>query len=333
MSRLIIFIFFILIPIQKIKADNLTIIAVGDIMLGRYIGKDMAKKNKGFLHPYKLIKATISKANIAFGNLESPISARGKSTGKKYSFRASTESIAGLVDAGFDVLSLANNHSMDFGPQALHDTISLLKKNSISVVGAGKNLAEARKPAIFISSSTTVAFLAYDCTFRWTFASNKKTGTCPARIKLIREDIKKVREKCDIIIVSFHWGNEYSEKVSDFQKKMGHATIDAGADAVVGHHPHVLQGIEFYKNKPIVYSLGNFIFDQAFGKTRESLAVKFLIRNKKINRVVCIPIVRKFDTYYPRIANTKEKEKIKKRILNLSKLMNNKENLKQIFFE
>ncbi|MCD6312034.1 MAG: CapA family protein [Elusimicrobia bacterium] len=303
-------------------ADEISIIAVGDIMLGRHIAKDMKKAGKGYSHPYKLMKKMISSADIAFANLECPVSAKGATTGKKYSFCAGTRSLEGLLYAGFDVLSLANNHIMDYGPAAFSETLKLLKKNKITVVGAGNNSKEAKRPGLFKFGNTRIAFLAYDCTFRWSFATDKKAGTAPGRIKEIQQTISEVKKVSDIIIVSFHWGNEYAGKASKYQKNLAHKTIDAGADIIIGHHAHVIQEIELYKEKPIIYGLGNFIFDQAFGDTGKGLAVKFIIRHNKLNKVVCVPITRNYDKYYPRPADDKMRKEIESYILKISDFSN-----------
>ncbi|MBA3051589.1 CapA family protein [bacterium] len=312
------------------NASEISIIAVGDIMLGRHIAKDMAKKGKGYSHPYKLVKNLISSADIAFANLECPISSKGVSTGKKYSFCASTKNLEGLLYAGFDVLALANNHIMDYGPEAFSETLKLLKNKNITYVGAGNNLEEARKAGFFKFANTRIAFLAYDCTFRWSFATDKKAGIAPGRIKEIQQDISKAKKVSDIIIVSFHWGNEYTSTASKFQKNLAHKTIDAGADIIIGHHAHVIQEIEFYKEKPIIYGLGNFIFDQAFGDTRKGLAVKFIIKNKQLNKIVCIPITRNYDKYYPQPAKNQEKKEIVAYILKISDWSNYSDRIKNL---
>ncbi|MFW6130510.1 MAG: CapA family protein, partial [Atribacterota bacterium] len=189
--------------------NETSVIAVGDIMLGRNIGKDMEKTSKSYCYPYKFIKNLISSSDIAFANLESPISSTGNPRPKKFCFCASTKSVEGLLFSGFDVFSGANNHMMDYGDEALNNTVDLLNKNNIPIVGAGKNLKQARKPAIFKIGENRIAFLAYDCTFRWTFAKDKRPGTAPGRIKIIKQDIKKAKKISDIVLVSFHWGNEY----------------------------------------------------------------------------------------------------------------------------
>lgn len=323
----------IFVLIAQPYASRVTVVAVGDIMLGRYIGKDLAQK--GYIYPYTKVKDIISSADIAFANLECPISSRGKPEDKEYCFRANPRVIEGLNYAGFDVLSLANNHTMDYGEIALQDTIDLLRKNGILPVGSGKNLALARKPAIIRTKEIKIAFLAYNCTYPETFKTPKnRPGVSPGKIEIIKEDIKKAKKIADIVIVSFHWGVEYQEKPTKSQIRLAHQTIDAGADLIIGHHPHVLQGIEFYKEKPIFYSLGNFVFDQAFGNTQKGIIVKCVFKNKKLLKISCIPIIRTYGKYYPQIAQNKEKEEIKSLLLEISKcLTSNPKSLNDLCFE
>lgn len=322
-----------LVFIGFINGEEFSIVAVGDIMLGRYIGEDLSRR--GYIHPYTEVKDIISSADIAFANLECPISLKGKPEDKKYCFRAHPKVIKGLKYAGFDILSLANNHTMDYGKIALQDTIGLLRKNGILSVGAGKKLKQARRPAIMKIKGIKTVFLAYNCTHPKTYNAQKnRPGVCPGKIGIIREDIDKARESANLIIVSFHWGHEYDEEPTSSQKKLAHETIDAGADLVIGHHPHVLQGVEVYKEKLIFYSLGNFIFDQTLGDINKAIIIKCFFRDKKLLRVTCIPIIRSYERYYPRIAPGGEKREIELRLLEISKYLNsNAENLNWLYFE
>lgn len=287
---------------------ELTIVAVGDIMLGRGAEKDLSKKKVIF--PFEKIQSFTSTADICFGNLESPISSRGRAARKKYCFRASTPVVQGLSYAGFDILSLANNHSLDYGPEALLNTIQILKRNHILCVGAGKNLDQARKAVVFSIKKNRIVFLAYNSTFPESFYANiDKPGIAPSKLKFIRQDIEQ-NKKSDIVVVSFHWGEEYTETPTEKQRKLAHLAIDSGADLVLGHHPHVIQGLEFYKKKLIVYSLGNFIFDQRFGNTSKSFILKCVFAKKKLSKAVIIPIIRTYGKYYPQPARDKEKREI-----------------------
>ncbi|MFH1783546.1 MAG: CapA family protein [bacterium] len=312
----IIFLMFLTSECAFSQDTTISIVAVGDIMLSRFIGKDLAVK--GYEHAFLDTRAITSSADLAFANLESPLSTRGESTHRGYLFRAAPEAVKGLVWAGFDVVSLANNHAMDYGPFALFDTLDILKKNKIYPIGAGPNLAKARKPVIFKKGDLRVGFLAYCFIYLDQFcASETKPGIVPGWMGLVKEDIKKLKEKVDIVIISFHWGREYELSPTNFQVQIAYQTIDAGADLIIGHHPHVLQPIEFYKDKPIVYSLGNFVFDQAFGETPKSAILRCEFNKNGLISIGITPIMRTHDKYYPQIAVGEDAQTITSYILGL----------------
>jgi len=234
---------------------------VGDIMLSRGVGNKMKKENN-YNWPFLEIADYLKNVDLLFGNLEGPISDKGADTGKKYSFRADPKTIEGLKYAGFDVLSIANNHIFDWGKTAKTDTIFRLKNNNILPAGFEEN------PIIKIED-TEISFNAY-------------TWPLPEKIELPTADIK---------IVSMHIGEEYQKKSNQEQQSFAQAAIDAGADLVIGHHPHVVQEIEKYKDKFIFYSLGNFVFDQQFSQdVKNGWIAKVIIENKKIISVETINI-------------------------------------------
>lgn len=259
------------------QGPNIRIMAVGDIMLGRTIGKRISQD---YSKPFSEVKSILANADILFGNLESPISDRGqKTSGKGITFTANPASVKSLSYAGFDVVSVANNHSMDYGSPALMQTIDLLDNEKILHCGAGKNISEARKPAIIDEYGVKIAFLAYtdmyDIYFsksKFTFeAGENKAGVAPRKLDYIINDIKEAKNHANMVVVSLHWGIEESFDVSEDMIDFAHKLIDSGADVILGHHPHQLQGIEIYKGKPIAYSLGNFIFDQNDDENKESM--------------------------------------------------------------
>ena len=170
---------------------------------------------------------------------------------------------------------------LDYGETALLDTIDLLKKNGIAPVGAGRNSEIAGKPAIRYAGGTRTAFLAYNCTLPESYyAREKHSGVSSGEIIKIIRDIAGIRKKVDLIVVSFHWGKEYEEIPTKGQVKLAHRTINAGADLIIGHHPHVLQGIEFYRGGLIAYSLGNFVFDQKHGDTRKGMFLNIIYKDR-----------------------------------------------------
>jgi poly-gamma-glutamate capsule biosynthesis protein CapA/YwtB (metallophosphatase superfamily) len=236
-----------------------TLMAVGDLNFHNIDGRVIANPD----YPWAGTKEVLKTATILMGNQEVPFSDRGAIYAEKqWTLRANPKSVAGLVAAGFDVVTLANNHMMDYGPLALEDTLFTLKKAGIAYTGAGMNRAEARQPAFLTApNGKRFAFLAYSLTFPEVFwATANRPGTAHGNPAHFPDDIGKAKEQADFVIVSFHWGKELQFYPSDYQKNYGKRSIDAGADLVIGHHPHVLQGLEVYKGKLIAYSLGNFLF-------------------------------------------------------------------------
>ena len=226
-----------------------------------------------------------------------------KKRGSIYSSRAKPQAVQGLKFAGFDILSVVNNHILDWGRVALIDTLDILKTNGIASAGAGRNYAEANEPAIINFEDTRIAFFAYTNLVSKSFSATKDSaGISFFDLERVKKSIAETRAETDIIIVSLHWGEEYKTKASDFQKKLAHELIDAGADLIIGHHPHVAQEVEQYRGKRIAYSLGNFVFDQNFSEdTRRGLMLKVTVQDEKISTVQ--PISIKFSpTFQPELA-------------------------------
>jgi poly-gamma-glutamate synthesis protein (capsule biosynthesis protein) len=284
----------VLITISQIQEREVNLIFVGDVMLDRGVNF-MIKKQGDYRFPFLKIAQDLKETDIVFGNLESVISDKGEKVGSIYSFRAKPKSLEGLVYAGFNVLSLANNHALDYGPEALKDSLQRLEKENISYVGAGSNEEEAFSPVIKKVNKTSVAFLAYTNLGSpyWTSRKNRLgiAWIDWQDFKKIGEDIENAKNQADILIVSLHSGNEYSKNPTQFQKEFSKLAIEAGADLVIGHHPHIVQPLEKYKEGWIVYSLGNFVFDQDFSKeTMQGLMLKVIIKNDKISEVIPINI-------------------------------------------
>ena len=241
-------------------AGDLVITAVGDIMLAGQASRTLA--TRGFDHPFSGTVAELRKGDILVGNLEAPLTRGGTEfTGKKFRFRTRPEAAAALSRAGFSVLTLANNHIMDFGAEGLAETLSSLDRVKILHAGAGATLAEARHEALITARGMRVAFLAYSLTYPAEFyAGAVHPGAAQGIAGRVRDDIRRVRGSAEYVVVSFHWGAELEGMPKPYQRQAAHAAVDAGADLVLGHHPHVLQGIERYRGKSIFYSLGNFAF-------------------------------------------------------------------------
>lgn len=244
----------------NLHAEEIIINAVGDIMLaGRWAP---LLRQKGYDHPFNGIRKELVAGDINLANLESPIARGGQEySGKKYRFRAAPQAAHAIRAAGFNLVTLANNHSMDFGAEALAETLHHLSDNGIAWIGAGESLSEARKMALYTIKGKKIAFLGYSLTQPVEFfAGRERPGTAPGYEKMVTDDITSARRQADYVVVSFHWGKEASSRVETYQRTTAHRAIDAGADVIIGHHPHLLQGIERYRNGIIFYSLGNFVF-------------------------------------------------------------------------
>ncbi len=288
-------------PVPSPQPKRLSIVAVGDVMLGRGVGTRLRNKDKGYLYAFEEVFETLNSGDIVFCNLEAPITDRTHSLYKsgKIVLKSSVASFEAIKQAGFNVISLANNHTMDYYAEGLMDTIDILDENNILYAGAGKNLEEARKPAVMEVDGMKVGILAYSDMAHYVFAGDpyvkfeaeaEKPGIAPTNIKYILEDIEKLKDRVDILILSLHWGVEESFVIPEEQRNMAHMLIDGGADLILGHHTHQFQGIEMYKGKPIVYSMGNFIFDQNDPENQESFILKLNYEDSILKSFTGIPV-------------------------------------------
>src|SRR3989344_4773074 len=214
--------------------------------------------------------------DIVFGNLEGPASNRGSNQGSIYSFRMLPESLTALASTGFNVLSVANNHAGDWGRDAFVDTITGLEDLNILHPGGGLNRSEAIKPQIIEKNGVRFGFLAFsDVGPKWLSASDTEPGILLADDPRFSEIVSEASREVDVLIVSYHFGEEYQTTATDRQKTLAHQAIEAGAKIVGGQQPHVGQEVEEYNGGLIVYSLGNFIFDQSFSaETMEGLVLE-----------------------------------------------------------
>lgn len=274
----------------SVPEECITIGAVGDLMLGNRAEPFL--KEFGPAYPFAEVMPYLEKADVLIGNLESSISTRGKAVeNKKFTLRAGPIAAEALKKAGIRVVTLANNHSMDFGPLALQDTLAALNESGILPTGAGMDLDDARSPALVKVKGKTLAFLSYSLTFPLDFfASASRPGTAPGYAEFVKADIEKIRPTADLVIVSFHWGAELMTAAKDYQIELGHQAIDWGADLVLGHHPHVLQELEIYRGRLIAYSLGNFVFGSESNRTNSSMLLLLTVRGKSLVKVEAIPL-------------------------------------------
>lgn len=216
------------------------------------------------------------RADLACVNVEFCLSDGGTPMeGKKYTFRAKPERAEILKELGVDLANLANNHIYDYGTDAFLDTLSILDENGIAHVGAGADAEEAEEPFYTEMDGRTVAVVSATRAEKYILTPEAGEGTpgvfrCYDMTEVLQK-VREAKEQADIVIAYIHWGTEYSETLEDAQTEGAKALVDAGADVVLGAHPHCLQGIEFYGGKPILYSLGNYWFNE---KTLDTVLVK-----------------------------------------------------------
>ncbi len=255
-------------PITQIKQEvvrPITITFVGDMMLDRGVKRSVEKNMSGDYGALFAHAGYLADTDITFGNLEGTVTDEfSKRTGSRFSFRMDPAVLPALKAAGFDIVSFANNHVGDYSMKGFTKTIENLAAHSLLYTGAGENYTDATTPRVIEVRGMKIGFLgATDVGPEWLAATDTKPGILLANDPKLPEIIAAAKAQVDVLVVSFHWGNEYSPATAR-QEKIAHSVIDAGADVVVGHHPHVMEEVEEYNSKLIYYSLGNFIFDQYF---------------------------------------------------------------------
>jgi poly-gamma-glutamate capsule biosynthesis protein CapA/YwtB (metallophosphatase superfamily) len=239
-----------------------TLAYTGDVMFGRTVNSHMLATAPNDPYPFTYTADFLRGFDLTIGNLECVISNLGTPVPKSYNFRGDARAYDRLLKAGFDLVSVANNHSGDYGKDAFMDEYTTLPTRGLTPIGGGKNQQQAHTPIFKTVRDTTIAFLAYDEIDPFSFAATTTTpGDAWLTADALRQDIALARAQADFVIPFVHWGVEYSTDVTDHQRQLAQTAIDAGADLLVGAHPHVIEPYEFYNGKLIVYSLGNFVFD------------------------------------------------------------------------
>jgi poly-gamma-glutamate capsule biosynthesis protein CapA/YwtB (metallophosphatase superfamily) len=236
-----------------------TIAAVGDIMLARDLTTLMDEH--GALYPFERVLPLLQNADLTIANMEGAFTERGTPSDKLYTFRTPPRFAAGLAQAGIDAVSLGNNHTADFGPEGVADTLAALDAAGVRHAGAGMDGAAAQQPAFMEAQGLRIALLSYTDIMENTFAGPDSAGVALATADIIAAGVRAAKAQADVVIVALHSGVEYTDAPQPDQQQLAHAAIDAGALLVLGTHPHALQGSIRYHGGLIIYSLGNFVFD------------------------------------------------------------------------
>lgn len=287
-------------PVQGNPDGSIFLAVVGDMEIDREVPESAFAK----------VLPALREADVRFGGLEASMSDKGEAVGGKIVMRHSPDMIQGYVAGGFEAVAFASNHCMDYGIEPFVETMDLLEKNGIAFSGSGRDIDEARTPAIVERGGVRIGFLSYVLNLPMGWGAHPgKPGVAPIRLdplfgppyvneedlEAMISDVGRTKPEVDVLLTSFHWGSSQSRTLTLSQKAVAHAAVDAGADIVIGHHPHILQGIEIYKGTPIYYALGNFVLDHdhpMFMPTvRESIFVKVFIEGKAIGRVSFVPVL------------------------------------------
>ncbi len=240
-----------------LRAQDVRVLFVGDIMLDNGPGHTIVHGGD----PFKEVAGVFEGADLAIGNLECTLTRKGTFEYKPYTFRAPEEALP-LLKKYFSAVTLANNHSGDWGRAGFADMLTLLDGAGVRYFGGGRNLRQAHRPLVLTVKGRRLAFLGYNDFPPKSFAAgSSKAGIAWIDEPAVVADIRAARAVADYVIVFFHWGREMSDQPLPYQRVLARKCIDAGADAIVGAHPHVTEPVEWYHDHPILYSLGNFVFD------------------------------------------------------------------------
>ena len=255
---------------EEEQEKDVTLVFAGDIYLSPYVQQNYDSGGISGVVSESLLEE-MKNADITMANLEFPFSTGGEAAAdKQFTFRVAPSYASVLTDMGVDVVTAANNHALDYGKQALTDTFDTLDSSGVAYVGAGADRDRAMQPYLVQEGSKTFGFLGASRVIPevgWNIENGQPGMLCTYDSTLLCEAIRKADEQCDFVTVYVHWGIERENTPQEYQRQLAKAYIDAGADLVIGAHPHVLQGIEYYNGKPIVYSLGNYIFNQEIAST------------------------------------------------------------------
>lgn len=281
-------------PTPSLKVN---LMAVGDIMLGRTVGTQLQAKGPEIV--FAGVQAALDSADILVGNLECALTTSSERQPKSYTFAAAPEAAKALALAGFDVLSLANNHAMDFGSQGLFDTRDNLEQHGIAAAGAGANIAEAHTPVFLERNGLRLAFLAYadvpdeNAGFdaRTWIATASQPGIAWADPAQMKTDVAAARLQADVVVVLLHSGIENSTVITSKQQAEAYAAIDAGAALVIGSHSHILQSIEEYHSGLIAFSLGNFVFDDYKGISNATIILQVVLTKQGFQSYKYVPVL------------------------------------------
>ncbi|RMF13860.1 MAG: CapA family protein [Candidatus Dadabacteria bacterium] len=270
----------------------------GDILLAGSATPELAQT--GFASPFTAFASILRQADLAMANFEAPIATTAPEwPDKRFTFQMPRAVTRALADAGFDVLHLANNHIGDHGRWAMLESVHALQQAGLSPCGVGRNRQAAAQPVLVtLPNGLRVALICFSNTLPEEFwATTTQPGAAYGHPEAVSAAVRRARSQADLVIASFHWGAELMREPKRYQRDLAHLAIDQGADIVVGHHPHVLQPIEWYRGRPILYSLGNFAFGSYSRNVSESALITISGDGASVTDVAVLPL----DVYNPRV--------------------------------
>ncbi len=284
--------------VEPRENQKLTMTMVGDVMMGRYVEEVTERHGADYLFRY--VKPYFDASDYISGNFEHPIlkedASRYTEAEKSIHLHTGVDSIHTVKNAGFTVMNLANNHLMDYGEEGIRDTLDVFDRYRMDYVGAGADLKDAKEHINYQDvNGVRVATLGFTDVFvEDTIATKDRSGLLSANPDVLFEMIEKAKNEdhgnADLVIVNVHWGQEYDTEATPRQKAQAKAMVDAGADIIIGHHPHVLQSFDVYKEGIIFYSLGNFVFDQGWTRTKDSAMVQYHLTEEGKATIDVIPL-------------------------------------------
>lgn len=287
-------------PSGETTQPTWTLNAIGDIIIGRVVYQKV--QQHGVNYPFQKMAAQVKDADLTTADQEAAISDRHTILCNNCMAFASPDRVTdGYTLAGIDAVNLANNHSYNAGTEAFTDTIASLTKRDIKHFGGGNNFTDAHSPLIMNIKGVKVAMLGYNSIV----GGYSATATTPGMAEIsiapwepwnetevvqMETDIKAAKAQADVVLVYYHWGTEYTHLANEEQRKVAHRALDAGATMIIGSHPHWVQGIEWYHDKLITYSLGNFVFDQEWSrKTKQGTFLKAKFLGKSLISAELVP--------------------------------------------
>ena len=278
---------------QTAGNETLLIGLTGDVMLGRLVNEQVSAA--GYEYPWGDMLPLLRSTDVNLANLETTLTSSDKIVPKVFNFKAGPDKVQSLKEAKIDVVTIANNHILDFSEEGMLETLSVLDKAGIMHVGAGRNISEAAAPVIIKRKNMSLGIVGYTDNEPGWEATEAKPGTAYVSvgdIDKVADAVKKLKEQADIVIFTIHWGPNMRQRPTGEFRNFAHEVIDAGADIFHGHSAHIFQGVEIYNDKLIIYDTGDFVDDYAVDpELRNDRSFLYLVEvdKKGVRKLQLIP--------------------------------------------